>query len=86
MKLANKLKQLRQECGREVTQVEIANAINLSMQYISLIELGKAVPSARIVKRFADFYGVSHGTLLDLARRDKLANEERKIMREYELA
>lgn len=61
--LAKKLKWLRIESGRKLQ--EISDAIGITGASISHYENGGRTPSADILKKLADFYGVSLDYLLD---------------------
>ena len=50
--------------SKHLTQQELAEAIGYSDKSISKWELGKAIPTVDILKRFADFYGVSVDALI----------------------
>ena len=50
--------------NKHLTQQELAEAIGYSDKSISKWEVGKAIPTVDILKRFADFYGVSVDALI----------------------
>lgn len=57
MKLSERLLQLRRE--REVSQIELAEALNVSRQAVSRWETGQSTPSAEKLQFLAEFYGVT---------------------------
>lgn len=71
MKLEEKLIVLRREKG--LTQLQIAEKINVSRQAISKWESGNAVPSIENLKYLSELYGVSVDYLLndDIVRTDQ---------------
>jgi transcriptional regulator with XRE-family HTH domain len=60
--VAENLSNLRK--NKKLTQQELADQIGYSDKSISKWELGKAIPTVDILKKFADFYGVSVDSLL----------------------
>src|SRR5574344_1578888 len=50
--------------SRHLTQQELAEQIGYSDKSLSKWELGKAIPTVDILKRLADFYGVSVDSLI----------------------
>ena len=65
-----KIKELRSE--KSITQQEIASAIKISRSVISEYESGKSEPTANVIIKLADFFGVSADYLL--GRSDDLGN------------
>lgn len=63
MSLAEKLVSLRKQKG--LTQMDLAEQLNVSRQAISRWEVGAAVPSTDNLKVLSDLYGVSVDYLLD---------------------
>ena len=63
MSLATKLVSLRKRKG--LTQIELAEQLNISRQAISRWEVGATVPSTDNLKVLGDLYGVSVDYLLD---------------------
>lgn len=57
------LKKYRKE--REITQIRLSIAAEVSQETISAYESGKAMPSAETLIKIADFLGVSVDFLLD---------------------
>lgn len=57
MKLSERLLQLRTE--RDVSQIELAEALNVSRQAVSRWETGQSTPSAEKLQFLAEFYGVT---------------------------
>ena len=62
MKLAERLKELRKERG--VRQEQVAVALDISMSAYCNYEQGKREPTASVLVRMADYYGVSVDYLL----------------------
>ena len=54
--IGSKLKTLRK--GRKLTQVELAERLDLSRATISNYEVGRRTPHLSELRRFAEFYGV----------------------------
>ena len=78
MELKEKLVDLRKKKG--LSQVELAEAINVSRQAISRWEVGSAMPSADNLMWLSKFYEVSMDELMGVATDDKQpANEEQQI-------
>lgn len=63
MTFAEKSKYLRKE--RNLSQVQLADALNVSKACISMIEIGKNEPTANTLIRYADFFECSTDYLLD---------------------
>lgn len=63
MNMAEKLTTLRKEKG--LTQMELAEVLDVSRQAVSKWELGTALPGTDKLKAIADLYGVSVDYLLD---------------------
>lgn len=57
MKLSERLLQLRGE--REVSQIELAEALNVSRQAVSRWETGQSTPSAEKLQFLAAYYGIT---------------------------
>ena len=70
MNFGEKSKYLRKEKG--VSQVELAQALNVSKACISMIEIGKNEPTANTLVRYANFFECSTDFLLD--REDDFGN------------
>lgn len=62
MKLEEKLVQLRKEKG--LSQMYVAEALEVSRQAISRWEVGSALPSTENLRKLAELYGVSVDSLL----------------------
>ena len=63
MTFAEKSKYLRKE--RNLSQIQLAEALNVSKACISMIEIGKNEPTANTLIRYADFFECSTDYLLD---------------------
>lgn len=63
MKLEEKLIQLRKEKG--LSQMYVADAMEVSRQAISRWEVGTALPSTENLRKLAELYGVSVDSLLN---------------------
>lgn len=63
MTFAEKSKYLRKE--KNLSQVQLAQALNISKACISMIEIGKNEPTANTLIRYADFFECSTDYLLD---------------------
>ena len=86
-------KLLRKEKG--ISQVQLAEALNVSKACISMIEIGKNEPTANTLIRYADFFGCSTDFLLgrsdDLGvisfnserANAALSSEESKLLEDY---
>ncbi len=70
MDFGEKSKYLRKEKG--LSQVELAQALNVSKACISMIEIGKNEPTANTLIRYANFFECSTDYLLD--REDDFGN------------
>jgi len=67
-----KIKELREE--KQLSQLQLAEKLNLTQQAISLYEKGEREPSLEVIKNIADFFGVSTDYLLgktDIRNYDK---------------
>ena len=75
--LPAKLTSLRKQ--KRITQMELAEKLNVSRQAISRWEVGAAVPSTDNLKVLSELYGVSVDYLLnDAAENDSRQNEEKQ--------
>ncbi|MDR2212114.1 MAG: helix-turn-helix domain-containing protein [Pseudomonadales bacterium] len=73
MNLGEKLRQLRQE--KNLTQPELAETLGIEQSYLSKLENGKSLPSADVLKRILDAFGLGLEQLiaeLDDATRNQL--------------
>lgn len=70
MEFSEKSKSLRKEKG--LSQVELAQALNVSKACISMIEIGKNEPTANTLIRYANFFECSTDYLL--GREDDFGN------------
>ena len=70
MTFAEKSKYLRAE--KNLSQVELANALKVSKACISMLEIGKNEPTANTLIRYADFFECSIDFLL--CREDDFGN------------
>lgn len=61
MKLSERLVELRKE--KNLSQAELANALNVSRQSVSLWENGSTVPALDKLQFLAEFYGVTFDEL-----------------------
>ena len=73
MSLAEKLVTLRKQKG--LTQMDLAEQLNVSRQAISRWEVGAAVPSTENLKVLGELYGVQVDYLLDDDRTELSASE-----------
>ena len=62
MKLGEKLRKLRKD--RKLTQKELAEKLSVNMSHLNRIENSKCQPSIEMLKKFAEFFGVSTDYLL----------------------
>lgn len=62
MKLAERMKELRKE--KKLRQEDAAAELKISMSAYCRYELGTREPSASVLERMADYYGVSVDYLL----------------------
>lgn len=63
-KLGNRIKQLRRRA--DMTQLELAQSLNVSSALISAYELGERKPSLKILTQLADLFQVSSDYLLGI--------------------
>lgn len=73
MSFAEISKYLRSE--KNISQIELAKALNVSKACISMIEIGRNEPTANTLNRYADFFDVSVDFLLE---RDNLVTQQKK--------
>lgn len=70
----NRIKQLREEKG--ISQSDVANAVGITRQAVSLYEQGKREPKLEIWQKLAEFFGVTvpylQGVSLIQSRSDEL--------------
>ena len=76
MELSEKLTTLRKSKG--LSQLELAEAINVSRQAISRWEVGTATPSAENLKCLSEYYEISIDELLDIAVDGRKEKKEEK--------
>lgn len=89
----NTIKKLRQE--RELTQVQLAQILNIDQTTISKWELQKALPDTQMLIQLASFFDVSIDYLLGLSTyfypdkvkafssNENLSSDERQLIRDY---
>lgn len=63
MNLGDRLRQLRQ--AKNLTQPELAEAMGIEQSYLSKLENGKSLPSADMLARILDVFGLEVGDLVD---------------------
>jgi transcriptional regulator with XRE-family HTH domain len=63
MTLGEKIKQLR--TGNKLTQMELANLIDIHYTHIGKYESNQQMPSTETIKKIADYFDVSIDYLLD---------------------
>lgn len=76
MSFAKRLKKLRENHRPKLYQKDLANAIGVSRQAITMWETGKRVPDADLLERLADFFGCSIDYLLGRTSADKTPEEK----------
>src|SRR5258708_38051389 len=62
MKLNDRLREVRRKC--DVTLLQVAEAVKLSVSYLSDLERGRAKPSLDTLERLAEFYEMSVADLV----------------------
>lgn len=78
--LGQKIRSLRKQAG--ITQRELANKVGVTNNYLSLIELGKKVPSLKRLALIADELGVQLSVLLG---DEPVMSELREVINKEEL-
>lgn len=93
MIFSERSKYLRKE--KELSQVELAKALNISKACISMIEIGKNEPTAATLEKYADFFEVSTDYLLGreddfgiihpatVSPAPTLTQEEKQLLEDY---
>ncbi|MDD5772530.1 MAG: helix-turn-helix transcriptional regulator [bacterium] len=74
-KLGEKISSLREK--QKLTQTDFAKRLNLTTEYISLLERGLRSPSLAILENIETILGASLKTLLDIPD-DKIKDEKKK--------
>lgn len=69
-----RIKQLREE--KAISQMQLANALNISQSAIAKWELGKTEPTADYIIRLAIFFDVTTDYLLGLENEDGTRNTQ----------
>ena len=77
MSLAEKLVTLRKQKG--LTQMDLAEQLNVSRQAVSRWEVGVAIPSTDNLKVLGDLYGVQVDYLLDDEAQTPVNNSETRV-------
>ena len=67
MELQNKLKEFRFNSG-QITQEQLANALDISRQTVIAIEQGKFNPSVKLALRMADYFDCKVEDLFNLKK------------------
>ena len=68
--LSIRIKELR--CSRNISQVELANALFVSKQSVSNWENDNIMPSVEMLVKIANYFGVSTDYLLGLENNEKI--------------
>ena len=68
MELQNKLKEFRFNSG-QITQEQLANALDISRQTVIAIEQGKFNPSVKLALRMADYFNCKVEDLFNLKKK-----------------
>ena len=63
--IKNKLKALRERHGRGISKAHLARGVGVSRSYITKLEQGKQLPSARMLFKLADYFGCQVEDLFD---------------------
>jgi putative transcriptional regulator len=61
-----------QRAIKEITQEELANALNVARQSINAIELRKFVPSVKLALQMADYFKIPVDQLFYLEEHEKI--------------
>ncbi len=69
----NSLRQLR--IGRHIKQVELAENLGITNDYLSSIERGARTPSFKLAKRIADYFDTTVDEIFFTINRTKCSNE-----------
>ena len=78
VKIGNFLKELRKE--KDITQEQLAEALNVSGRTVSRWETGRNMPDISILVDIADYYDISIPEIISGERKSEIMNEEeRKI-------
>ena len=78
VKIGNFLKELRKE--KDITQEQLAEALNVSGRTVSRWETGRNMPDISILVDIADYYDISIPEIINGERKsEKMNEEERKI-------
>ena len=85
MTFSNTSKTLRKEKG--LSQVQLAEALNISKACISMIEIGKNEPTANTLLKYADFFTIktekpAENTFDGLSAREKKLIEQFRFLKE----
>ncbi|MFC1621582.1 helix-turn-helix domain-containing protein [Candidatus Omnitrophota bacterium] len=77
--LASKVRTFRM--SRNLTQEQLAEAVNIHTTYISRIESGKKLPTLHIICKIADVFGAeTYELLLDEVKTDSFDHKRRKLI------
>ena len=63
--IGQRIKELRKKDGGNMTQKEFASLVNITRQYLSLLENDERVPSAMVVDSISWNFGVRHEWITD---------------------
>ncbi|MGE5623821.1 MAG: helix-turn-helix domain-containing protein [Methanocella sp.] len=69
--LGDRLARLREQRG--LILMAVADAVGITFTYLSMLEQGKRKPSREVLRKLAEFYGVSTDYLLGIDHRDSAA-------------
>ncbi len=72
--LGSRIKNARE--ATKLTQAQLAEASGLSINFVGLVERGKAIPSIRSLSRIADILGVSLAELFQLPGKEASLSEK----------
>jgi transcriptional regulator with XRE-family HTH domain len=72
--------------SKKITQEGLSNKIGVSRSALSQYELGSRQPDYEIIKRMADFFGVSTDYLLGVERNGYIHKEETQLDRDKKYA
>ncbi len=80
MKLGEKIKYLRKSKG--ISQEELAVMLKVNRNYLSRVETEKSEPTASILKKIAQIFGIDLNSLLDIKNDEQQGIDKMKYINE----
>ena len=77
MRLQNTLKNFR--LSKRFTQKDLARLLGITRNYVYMVETGRAWPSAKLLKRYAETFHFNYEWIINLLAESKVSAYRRQV-------